>query len=102
MAEHLSGHEHLGFQGQLFTLEHHVEVDPLEHHLAPVVEVAFAQEGEGSQAREGVLARQGFDLVVEVDEAGLFIAGDDEAGGVAVELRQGLLAVDLPAAGFPR
>ncbi|MBW1836467.1 MAG: hypothetical protein JRI99_05815 [Deltaproteobacteria bacterium] len=42
------------------TLEHQVPINPLEHHLAIIVEVALAEQAERAEAREGELARQGF------------------------------------------
>ena len=77
-------------------LEHHVEIDPPEHHLGDVVGEAHAQKIEGPEAREGKLARQRLNFIVEIEKGPLLVTGDDNSGGVAVVVRPGRVAVDLP------
>ena len=93
---HFAGHRHLLFQGQFNTLEHHVPVDPLEHHFTPVIHIAVAQQAERTESRKGEFAGQRFLFVVKIDQKRFFIARADEAGRMAVNGPVRFLAVDFP------
>ena len=92
---HFAGHCQLILQGQFNALEHHIPIDPLKHHLTPVIQVTVSEQAEGSQSRERKLAGQRFVFVIEVDEKRFFVTRADKAGGVAVKGRLGFLAFGI-------
>src|SRR5210317_2440827 len=91
----LARYIHLSLQRQVKTLHHQVPVNPLEHHLAPVIAECILEQTERPHSGEREFSGQRLHLIIEVKEDGLFKPRSQKTGGMAVKTRQCFMTVYL-------
>ena len=60
-------------------------IDPSEHQLPDMIQPGFLQESERTNSRQRKRSRQGFRIIIEIDQGTFTETGFDKAVGMSVK-----------------